>query len=134
MSRLLSRLDLRALVVATVTLACGLALFEWGSGHLRGFGGDVLIVVLLVSLAAGLGLGTGRQRLAGVGLFAVGTELFQGLGLVGPDSHWLLHLTVGSTFDLLDLLAYAAGLGVAVLLEGSWAGPELGPSSQTSPS
>lgn len=80
----------------------------------------MLIVVLMVAGLAAINLGTPRQRLLGVGLFAVGTECFQGLGLVGPDAHWLLHLTVGSTFDPLDLLAYALGLGIAAGLERSW--------------
>ena len=111
------KVNIRALVVATVTLATGLALFKFGHGHLRGFGGDVLIVVLLVALLAGAGLGSPRYRLLGVGLFALGTEAFQALKLVGPDSHWLLHLTVGSTADPLDVLAYLLGLLVALGLE-----------------
>ncbi len=107
-------------VTSVVVLAGGLALFKWGHGTLRGFGGDVLIVVLMVAGLAALRLGTARQRLVGVGIFAVGTELFQGLGLVGKDSHWLLHLTLGSTFDPWDLVAYALGLGVAAVLERAW--------------
>ena len=53
-----------------------------------------------------------------MGLFSLGTEAFQALKLVGPDSHWLLHLTVGSTADPLDVLAYLLGLVVAWGLEG----------------
>lgn len=81
----------------------------------------MLIVILMVSCLAAIDLGTPRRRLLGVGCFAVGTECFQGLGLVGPDAHWLLHLTVGSTFDPLDLLAYALGLVLAAGLERAWA-------------
>ncbi|MCB9778560.1 MAG: DUF2809 domain-containing protein [Alphaproteobacteria bacterium] len=107
-------------LVAALSLLGGLGLFRFGTGFVRGFGGDVLIVVLLVSLLATPRVGTARLRLLAVGLFAVGTECFQALHLVGPDSHWLLHLTIGSTFDPLDLLAYGVGLVVAAGLERAW--------------
>lgn len=76
--------------------------------------------MFLVACLAAVRVGSPRSRLVGVGLVAVGTELFQGLHLVGPESHWLLHLTLGSTFDPWDLLAYALGLGVAAAAERAW--------------
>ncbi len=109
-------------VVGAGLLLAGLALFRWGTGLVRGFGGDVLVVVVMVAGLASIGLGRPRSRLIGVGAFAVGTELFQGLGLVGPESHWLLHLTLGSTFDPWDLVAYGLGLAVAAGLERAWGG------------
>ena len=114
-------MPIRPTLVAASTLTAGLALFRWGHGPLRGFGGDALVVVLLVAALAAGRVGSPRSRLLGVGALAVGAELFQGLGWVGADSHWLLHLTVGSTFDPLDLLAYAAGLVAAAALERWWA-------------
>lgn len=87
------------------------------TGEIRGYLGDVLVVTFMVAVAAVLRLGTPWQRIGATAGIAVGTELFQGLGLVGPDAPLLLHLTLGSTFDPLDLLAYAAGLGLAALLE-----------------
>lgn len=106
-----------ALTVAALTLLAGLALFRWGTGPLRGTGGDVGIVVLGVSALAAARLGTPKRRLAAMGTLAAGAEAFQALDLVGPDAHWLLHLTVGSTFDPLDLVAYGVGLLLAAALE-----------------
>ena len=113
----------RALLAAVLLFASGLLLFRFATGHLRGFGGDVLIVVGLVSVLATLRIGAPRWRVLGVLAFAVVTECVQGLGLVDRDSHWLLHLTIGSTFDPLDLLAYGAGGVVAVLAERLWVVP-----------
>ena len=76
-----------------------------------------MVVVFLVSALASVRIGHTRSRLLGVGAFAVAVELAQGLDLVGPDAHWLLHLTVGSTTDPLDLLAYTLGLLVSWPLE-----------------
>lgn len=111
----------RAAATAVVLGAAGLLLFRFGRGDLRGWVGDVLVVVFLAALPAAARLGRPWQRLLAVGILSVGTELFQGLHLVGPGSHWLLHLTLGSTFDPWDLLMYAVGLAVAVAAERWWA-------------
>ena len=95
--------------MALATAALILLLFVAATGPLRSFFGDVVVVVFLVASLASVGLGTPRSRVLGVSMFALGVELLQGLDLVGPDAHWLLHLTVGSTTDPLDLLAYALG-------------------------
>ena len=110
----------RALIAAIALFTSGLLLFRFASGHVRGFGGDVLIVVGLVSVLATLRIGTPRTRVLGVLAFAVVTECVQGLGLVGRDSHWLWHLTLGSTFDPLDLLAYVGGAVAAMGAEWLW--------------
>lgn len=103
----------RALAVAAGSLAAIGALFVWAHGPLRSFVGDVVIVVFLVAALATPNVGSARGRLVAIGLVSVGAELVQSLHLVGPGSHWLLHLTIGSTADPLDLVAYAIGLGVA---------------------
>ncbi|MEQ1508152.1 MAG: DUF2809 domain-containing protein [Myxococcota bacterium] len=107
-------------VVAGGTLAAGLGLFWAAHGPIRGFGGDVLVVVFLDAALATVSLGTPLARLGAVGLLSVGLESLQGLHLVGPDAHWLVHLILGSTFDPLDLAAYAIGLGIAAALEQRW--------------
>lgn len=110
----------RARVVAAVGLLLGLGIFRFASGQLRNAGGDVLVVIVLVALLAAVPLGSPRSRVIGVGLLSVGTEAFQGLGFVSAESHWIWHLTVGSTFDPVDLVAYAAGLAVAAGFERWW--------------
>jgi len=96
-----------------------------GRSWVRGLSGDVLIVVFLVALLASVPVGTTRTRLVGVGLFAVAAEFLQLLDLVEPDAHLFWHLTLGSTFDPIDLLAYGVGLGVAWAVEGWWARPRV---------
>lgn len=105
------------LAVAAVTLGAGLVLFAWGSGPTRGLLGDVLVIVFLDACLAATGRGTAAARIGLVAGTALVTELVQGLKLVGPDSHWLLHLTLGSTFDPLDFAAYAVGAALALAIE-----------------
>ena len=107
-------------LVAAISLALGLLLFVAVRGPVRGFGGDILVIVFLVASLATVKLGTPRLRLAAVGGLAVGLELLQGLRLVGPDAPWIAHLVLGSTFDPMDLLAYGLGLCVAYGLERWW--------------
>lgn len=110
-------MNLRAAAVAITTLLAGIALALYGTGPLRGLGGDVGVVVLGVAGLAAVRLGTPARRVGGMLALAVAVEAFQGLELVGPDAHWLLHMTIGSTFDPLDLVAYAAGGALAGLGE-----------------
>ncbi|MBO0921983.1 DUF2809 domain-containing protein [Cellulomonas sp. zg-ZUI222] len=105
------RIWLPALGVAAGSAAVVLVLFWCATGAVRTFVGDIVVVVLLVSSLAALRIGSTTGRLVGVGLFAFGVEAWQGLGRLSADAHPLLHLTVGSTADPLDLLPYALGLG-----------------------
>jgi len=118
------RFQWRPALAAAACLAAGLVLFKYGTGHLRGFGSDVLVVVFITACVAATNVGSPRSRPIGVLIFAVVVECIQALGLVGADSHWFLHLTLGSTFDPLDLLAYAIGAVIAVGFERLWAAPE----------
>jgi hypothetical protein len=111
---------LRRAAVAGVSLALGLLLFVAVRGPVRGFAGDILVVVFLVAALATVRLGSPTWRLVGVGTLAMGLELLQSLHLVGPGSPWLAHLLLGSTFDPWDVVAYGLGLGVAWALERWW--------------
>lgn len=113
-------MNLRALAVAGLTLAAGLTLFAVGTGPVRGLLGDVLIIVLGVSAMASVGVGTPALRISGMIALGGLAEAFQALDLVEPDSHWLLHLTVGSTADPLDFLMYCAGGLVSWGAERFW--------------
>lgn len=103
-----------------VTLAAGLALFAFARGGVRGWLGDVLIVVFLDAALASIPLGTAPVRLAAVGALSVGLEALQGLHLVGPGAPWIAHLLLGSTFDPWDLACYAVGLAASAGLERRW--------------
>ncbi len=111
---------------STAVLAAALVgIAAFTSGNVRGYLGDVLIVTFLVGGPACLELGTARARLVGIGVVALVLWLLQGLDLVGPDAPLILHLTLGSTLDPWDLVAYALGLGLAAALEHTlWAAPE----------
>lgn len=112
---------LRPLPVALISLTAGLLLFAFAHGPLRGFVGDVLVVVFLDAALATIGLGRARSRLAFVAALSVGLEGLQALHLVDKEAPALLHLLLGSTFDPWDLLAYALGLLPAFALERRWA-------------
>lgn len=116
-----SRWNHRAAAVAAAILAVEAGLFLWATGALRGWFGDLLVVILQVALLASAGIGTPSGRLRGIAILSIGAELLQGLHLVGPQSHWILHALLGSTLDPWDLVAYALGLWIAVPLERWWA-------------
>lgn len=109
----LVRLGLAGFVLGGTALAWA-ALRLPGRGLVRGHLGDVGIVLVIVA-AFGLALPRLGPR-AWIGLtalIAVGTEIGQALGLRG--SGLLGELTIGSTFDPLDLLAYLVGLALAAV-------------------
>ena len=108
-------------ITAAILLVAGILIFRFTTGMVRNWLGDVIVVVFLVAIPAALRIGTARQRLIGVGLLSAGVEAFQGLGLIPPDAHWLWRITVGTTYDPWDLVAYLLGVAVAALAEKSWA-------------
>lgn len=119
-SRTGRRIHLPALGVAAGSTAVVLLLFWFATGTLRSFVGDIVVIVLLVSSLAAFRIGSTVRRLVGVAVFACAVEAWQGLGWITEDSHPLLHLTMGSTADPLDLVAYALGLVAASLAERSY--------------
>jgi hypothetical protein len=111
----------RLTVVVTLAMAVGVLVYR-GPGRVwvRGLGGDLLVVIFLVACLASLPVGSWRGRVAGVAVFATAVECLQLLELVGPDSPFVAHLILGSTFDPVDLVVYGVGLVVAAVLERSW--------------
>ena len=91
-----------------------------GRAFVRGSVGDVLVVPFLVHLLGIVIPSRHALRIAAVGVFAIGVELFQLAELVGPDAPAWLHLTLGSTFDLWDLVGYAVGMAVASGIGTLW--------------
>jgi hypothetical protein len=90
---------------------------------LRAHGGDVLATLFLFLL---LGLwpaaGSPRRRAVTAGAVALGIEALQACGVVNARSGLATQLVLGSTFDPLDCVAYAAGLVVGLALEAALGG------------
>ena len=113
--------------VAMLALAVGVLTYRGpGQPVIRGMGGDVLVVIFLVACLAVVPVGRPWHRILGVGVFAVAVECLQLLDLVGPDSPFIAHLILGSTFDPVDLMAYAMGLVGAMGCESLWRRAGLG--------
>ena len=97
----------------------GIAFFVRDS-WVRPFGGDFLVVMFLYFALRGVTLWS--KTVCAVIVVSVafliegaqGAHLVEALGLGG---HKLAELLLGATFDPLDLLAYALGLGAAAALD-----------------
>lgn len=104
------------LVCAIVVIATGLGVHTWVKGDVGGFVGDALYAVLVFVLVS---LVVPRAHLlltAGVSLtFCWGIELLQLTGIPAVLSRTVpgAALVLGSTFQPMDLLAYAVGVGAA---------------------
>jgi hypothetical protein len=113
----------RALAALWLTaLGSGVSvLFYRGPGWklLRAHGGDVAVTAFLFFSLGLVTSWTERRRVWLVGLLALGVELLQ-LARLPVRRSLVTELTIGSTFDWLDLLAYALGLALAVLAERRW--------------
>lgn len=94
-----------------------------GQPFLRGYVGDVLVVVLLYTLLGAFFQVRPRWLALGIFCFAAVVEVFQYL-----EGSKLLHLAqgswqqivVGTTFSWGDLLSYAIGCGLAWLVDSWW--------------
>ncbi|MCQ8184090.1 DUF2809 domain-containing protein [Parvularcula maris] len=96
----------------------GIAVF--GEGIVRTHGGDVLVVVWMYLVLRALFLlpKSTTALMALVIAFAVEVgQLFDLAGLLGLAETRGGRLALGSTFDILDLLAYSVGALLAVLLD-----------------
>jgi hypothetical protein len=85
-------------------------------GVLRGFGGDVLVVVLVFALLQSCVAQPAARLALWALLFACTIECLQALGMVDAlglhdqtPLHRVLRIALGATFDPWDLLAYSCG-------------------------
>lgn len=98
---------------------------------LRAHGGDVAIIPFLYFALGMVTRWSSSSRAWVVGSVALGVELLQALRL--PVGRGLaVELTLGSTFDPLDLLAYAVGLALALAAE-PFLRPQSGPPAPPPP-
>lgn len=110
-------------VAAAIFFSAGIGILLYhgpGRVFLRGTAGDVLVVPFLYFLWAAVRPTSWKIRAIGTYTFASAIEFFQLLELVDTDSHILLQLTLGTTFDPWDFVAYAVGLSIGVAIEGAW--------------
>jgi hypothetical protein len=89
-------------------------------GFVRPFVGDVLVVVLIYCFIQSFWRIQPIKAIAGVFVFACIVEGLQYLNMVdklGLRSHKLLVIILGSSFDWGDILAYATGSAIVILVE-----------------
>ena len=105
------------LLAALALLAVEVAIARFSPpGVLRGFGGDVLAVVLVYALLRACVAQPAARLALWALLFACTIECLQGLGLVdalglhGQTAlHRVLRIALGATFDVWDFVAYGCG-------------------------
>ena len=105
------------LLAALALLAVEVAIARYAPpGVLRGFGGDVLVVVLVYALLRTCVAQPPARLALWALLFACAIEGLQGLGMVDllglheqTALHHVLRIALGTTFDLRDLVAYGCG-------------------------
>ena len=87
---------------------------------IRPFIGDLLVVILIYTAYRSIIRNTVIRTALQVLLFAFTVEFLQLLPIIeffGLDKTGVLAIVIGSTFDVLDLLAYLAGIGIVLLVE-----------------
>lgn len=107
----------RWLLAALALLAIEVAIARYApQGVLRGFGGDVLVVVLVYALLQTCVAQPAARLALWALLFACAVEGLQGLGMVDvlglhdqTALHRVLRIALGTTFDVWDLVAYGCG-------------------------
>lgn len=88
------------------------------SGFLRYTLGDLLVVMLIYASLRVILPDRPKPLWMAVGVFAFAlcvelSQYFNLIGLLGLGDEKLAHLTMGSTFDWVDIAAYAVGCGAA---------------------
>ncbi len=94
------------------------AIALWAHGPLRGFVGDVLVVILIYCFVQMLVLKSPGKVILGVFLFACLIEALQAVDyakLLGVADIGWLSIVLGRTASWTDILAYGAGSAVVVV-------------------
>ena len=88
---------------------------------IRPFIGDVLVVILIYCFVRAFWKVRVNVAIASIFIFSCMVEILQYFSFVdrlGLRNNQLLSTILGTTFDWKDLLAYAIGSGVVLLLDG----------------
>jgi hypothetical protein len=91
----------------------------------RHFLGDVFIVVVICFFVRSLWPVKPWVLVLGTLIFSYGVEVtqyFRLIDLLGWRNSQLAHLTIGSSFDWFDLLAYTIGAGISWAIGYKWMG------------
>lgn len=97
--------------VALASLVTGLAIFYWGQGAVRNYGGDIIVVIFLYALVSLFTNWQPRTKLLAIGGLAFAVECAQ-IFIASPGND-LQQATFGAYFDPLDLIMYTLGLLIA---------------------
>jgi len=88
---------------------------------IRGFMGDVIVIALIYAFVKTLFVKTGVLKLCIVVLiFAYATEFMQYYKLVellGLQQYRIARIVIGTSFDVMDLLAYTLGFMLTLIVE-----------------
>jgi hypothetical protein len=88
---------------------------------IRSYAGDWLIVQFIYVIARFWISYRWRYRLAiGIMVFALATEIVQFIGTGIIPRNFAMEVTIGSTFDPGDLLAYVLGLITVLMIDHYW--------------
>jgi hypothetical protein len=87
----------------------------------RGYMGDWLVVQFIYVIARFVIGFRWRYRLAiAIFLFSIGVEIVQLISTASIPRTFAAEVTIGSTFDALDIAAYALGLVTVLFTERYW--------------
>ncbi len=110
------------ILVSVITFTAGISIVRFfsDSPFIRGFGGDFLVVIFIFGLVkSAFPALHSMKTAAGVFLFSIIVETLQYFELVKflDIRNRILKIILGSTFDLMDILAYFSGLTAILVME-----------------
>lgn len=114
-----------ALTIALLSIEVLIA--RHAHGWLRFFWGDVLIIITLFAAIRTIIHNSTPRTLIGLLTFATLIECAQFMHIpqkIGLKAHSALSLSLGATFDWLDLLAYALGAAIIFMAHTLYAHPQ----------
>jgi len=117
MKKILIHLSLAVLCFGICTI---IVLFFSKNALIRGFLGDIIVVMLIYFLLRSVGIFRPTTTAIIVLIIAFLTELLQYvniLGIIGLNNNKIAQLIFGSVFDPMDLLAYTIGVIAVYIID-----------------